>query len=364
MKQNTLVSIIVPTYKEAKNIPVLAEKIDDAMKNAGIPYEIIVVDDNSQDGIDQEVSKLKKKYPIDLKIRINERGLSSAVIEGFRIARGDIFVVMDADLSHPPEKIPDMVRPLIEKRADFMIGSRFVPGGSAEHFNWYRRLNAGVSRVLAMPFTRVKDPMAGFFAFPASILPPLEALNPLGFKIGLEVLVKSSPTSIKEIPIQFKERLYGESKLSIKEQVFYILHLVRLFNYKYKGLSEFIRFSLIGGSGMVVDLFFVFLSYQVLSLPFRIARVIGFIFALTMNFLLNRKYTFPHAGNGNIVKQYVSFFAVCCVGFLFNWIISVRLFETVPFFHRFYLFAAFVGILGGLLINFTGSKLFVFRKKG
>jgi dolichol-phosphate mannosyltransferase len=264
------ISIIVPTYKEAKNIPVLAEKINSALKKHKLGYEIIIVDDNSRDGIENAVIRLKKKYPVTLKVRVDERGLSSAVIEGFRIAKGDVFVVMDADLSHPPEKIPELIGKILNDGAEFVVGSRFVEGGSALHFDWYRKLNAWISKMLARPFTSVKDPMAGFFAFPKSILTNLEELNPLGFKIGLEVIVKCKPRKVVEIPIQFQERLYGESKLSFKEQVLYLFHLRRLFMYKYRHLAEFIQFALIGGIGMMVDLFFVFLSYGILSLPFRL----------------------------------------------------------------------------------------------
>ncbi len=356
------ISIIVPTYKEAKNIPVLAEKINSALKKHKLGYEIIIVDDNSRDGIENAVIRLKKKYPVTLKVRVDERGLSSAVIEGFRIAKGDVFVVMDADLSHPPEKIPELIGKILNDGAEFVVGSRFVEGGSALHFDWYRKLNAWISKMLARPFTSVKDPMAGFFAFPKSILTNLEELNPLGFKIGLEVIVKCKPRKVVEIPIQFQERLYGESKLSFKEQVLYLFHLRRLFMYKYRHLAEFIQFALIGGIGMMVDLFFVFLSYGILSLPFRAARVIGFVFALTNNFLLNRRFTFPHSKDGNIVHQYISFLAVCLVGFGINWAISVYLFEHLPFFNRYYLVAAFMGILGGLVVNFVGSKVFVFSK--
>lgn len=356
-------SVIVPTYKEAKNIPVLVEKIDEAMKSNKLPYEIVIIDDNSQDGIDAAVKKLQKKYPINLKIRTDERGLSSAVIAGFPVSKGDIFLVMDADLSHPPEKIPEMIKPIIDGKAEFVIGSRFVEGGSASHFNWYRKLNAWISKMLARPFTSVKDPMAGFFAFPKRILPKLETLNPLGFKIGLEILVKSSPKSTIEIPIRFKERLYGESKLSAKEQLLYIMHLMRLFNFKYRGLSEFIRFSLIGVSGTIVDLTFVYIAKDLLSLPFRMARVVGFIFALTSNFFLNRKFTFPHAGRDNMIRQYISFFSVCLAGFSINWFISVYLYEHLQFFHNYYLLAAFIGTLGGLMINFCGSKFLVFARK-
>jgi len=356
------ISIIVPTYKEADNIPELTKRIDLALKNTKYKYEIIIVDDNSQDGIDLKVEELKKQFPIKLKIRLTEKGLSSAVIAGFELASGKIFLVMDADLSHPPEKIPEMLDKISREDYDFVIGSRFVKGGSAEHFNIFRTLNALVSRLIARPFTSVKDPMAGFFAFKSELLKKNVKLNPLGFKIGLELLVKLSPKRVAEIPIQFQERLYGKSKLTLKQQILYLIHVWRLFRFKFRTLSEFIVFSLIGASGMVVDLTFVFISYDLLNLQFRIARAIGFVFALTSNFLLNRKYNFPKNGHG-IVKQYISFFIVSLLGFSVNWTISVYLYETSKFFNRYYLLAAFLGIIGGLFINFFGSKFFVFKKK-
>ncbi len=192
-----------------------------------------------------KVRNLSSKFNLNLKIRKNERGLSSAVIEGFNLARGDIFVVMDADLSHPPEKIPELITPILRGDAQFVIGSRFVEGGSAPHFNLYRKLNAWIPRILARPFTKAKDPMAGFFAFPRSLLDNVTQLNPLGFKIGLELIVKCSPQNIKEIPIVFQERLHGENKLNMREQINYLIHLKRLFEYKYQTISEFIKFEVV-----------------------------------------------------------------------------------------------------------------------
>lgn len=365
------ISIIVPTYKEAQNIPVLSEIVDHTMKKAGLPYEIVVIDDDSNDGIIEAVEKIKQKYSIKLMVRKGEKGLSSAVIAGFDISAGEIIVVMDADLSHPPQKIPELVMPILNGKSDFVIGSRFVEGGSVAHFNWYRKLNAWVSKMLARPFTKVTDPMAGFFAFHRRILEPSIELNPLGFKIGLEIMVKTSKKKICEIPIQFEERLHGESKLSLKEQLNYLLHLKRLFEYKYKIPAEFIKFCLIGGTGMIVDLTFVFISMQIFSnvviIPqsfhFRIARVIGFVFALTSNFLLNRRFTFAKANTGNIYRQYATFFIVSLIGFGVNWSISVYLNETTLFFNAHYLIAALMGILAGTLINFTGSKFIVFKHK-
>lgn len=360
-----LISIIVPTYKEAGNIPVLVSRIHDVMHKAKLQYQVVIVDDNSQDGIVEAVDALKKKkFPVTLKVRTDEKGLSSAVIAGFSLATGDIFLVMDADLSHPPEKIPELVNPIIEGKAEFVIGSRFVPGGTALHFDLYRKANALLSKILAYPFTRVKDPMAGFFAFPSRIIKKETPLNPLGFKIGLELLVKCAPAKVIEIPIQFQERLYGESKLTFKQQFLYIVHLMRLFRFKYRGLSEFFRFGAIGASGMVVDLSFVFITKELLGLPFRIARVIGFVFALTSNFFLNRHFTFEHGKSGNVCRQYAGFFSVSLMGFAVNWFLSVYLYEHHAFFHTHYLVASFLGILGGMMINFTGSKFFVFRRKG
>ncbi len=362
-------SIIVPTYKEAKNITPLSEQIDKAMKDAGLTYEIIIVDDNSKDGIIEAVELIKDRYNIRLKVRESERGLSSAVIAGFGLAKGEIIVVMDADLSHPPFKIPELITPILNDKYDFIIGSRFVKGGSAPHFNWYRKLNALVSKIIARPFTSVSDPMAGFFAFHRKLLRPGLMLNPLGFKIGLEMIVKASPKRISEIPIQFREREFGESKLSLKEQINYLIHIKRLFEYKYKTFAQFIKFCLIGGSGTLVDLAIVYLSMQtfmisgIISTPyrFRTARVIGYVFAVTSNFLLNRKFTFPEAARGNIHRQYMSFFIVSLLGFIVNFSISVYLHEHIAFFNKYYLLAAFMGIIGGTLINFSGNKLFVFK---
>jgi dolichol-phosphate mannosyltransferase len=361
MTKEIFTSVIVPTYKEVKNIPVLVKKIDDALRIKKIKYEVIIIDDNSNDGTIKAVDALREKYPVSLIVRTDKRGLSSAVVEGIRCAHGNTCVVMDADLSHPPEKIPDLIYE-ITNGAEFSIGSRFVSGGSAEHFNLFRKCNAWISKIFALPFTRVKDPMAGFFAFPRSLIKNIDSLNPLGFKIGLEIMVKCSPKKISEIPIIFHERLYGESKLSIKEQINYILHLLRLFDYKYYKLSEVVKFGLAGTGGMILDLSCVHVSYGLFGIPFRVARITGFVLALTANFFINRKVTFHRAKRRNVFYQYIEFFVICVIGFAINWYISVRLFENYGFFNRHYLIASFIGVVCGFVVNFIGSKNVVFRK--
>lgn len=369
--KNKLISIIIPTYKEACNIPVLCEKIDNAMKLNNFKYEIVIVDDNSQDGIIENVEKIKQKYNIILKIRKDKRGLSSAVIEGIRISKGNFKVVMDADLSHPAEKIPNMIEILQKGEADFVVGSRFVEGGSAEHFNLFRKMNAFVSKMIARPFTKISDPMAGFFAFNESILVDIDSLNPLGFKIGLEIIVKTNPEKIVEIPIQFQERLYGESKLSLKEQFNYLIHVKRLWEFKYKSLSEFIKFSIVGVSGIIVNLATLYVFKKILTiyisakydaLPFKISLVIAFLISLTTNFLLNRKFTFIQGTERHIFKQYVEFFIFALFAFVVNWFFSVYLYESYEYFTSNYMLAALLGILLGMMVNFFGSKFVVFRE--
>ena len=228
------ISIIVPTYREAENIPVLSREIDMAMRAARLSYEIVIVDDDSGDGIAEAVDALRShQFAVTLIVRKQVRDLSSAVLAGVFQATGDVLVVMDADLSHPPAIIPDLVAPIARDEADFVIGSRFVAGGSAGFSNNYRRLSALAARMLARPLTAVNDPMAGFFAFHRRLLTSRVILNPLGFKVGLEIIVKAAPRRITEIGIRFQNRRHGESKLSLKEQANYLIHVGRLYGYKF-----------------------------------------------------------------------------------------------------------------------------------
>ncbi|MDP8297933.1 MAG: polyprenol monophosphomannose synthase [Candidatus Orphnella occulta] len=227
-------SIVIPTYKEADNIEYLIKGIDHAMQNLNYEYEVVLVDDNSKDGIEDLVPILSKEYPVRIKIRKAKRDLSASVLEGFNISMGDILVVMDADLSHPPDKLQELIAPIAENRCDVSIGSRFIKGADIVGFGFFRRMNAAVSRVLARPFTNVSDPMSGFFAFRRGIIADYGILNPIGFKIALEILVKSGAEKIAEIPIRFAKRYAGRGKLSMREQFKYLWHLFRLFLFKIK----------------------------------------------------------------------------------------------------------------------------------
>lgn len=222
------VSVVVPTFKEAANIAELVERIEHAVPNS----EIVIVDDNSNDGTDEVVRGLDRPH-VRLHVRTKERGLSSAVIAGCRLANAPIIVVMDADLSHPPEAIPAMIAQL-EGGGDFVVGSRYVAGGSTDSaWTLFRRINSVSATILARPLTRLSDPMSGFFAMRAADFDATRSLNPIGYKIALELLVKGPFRETREVPIHFADRKRGESKLSLKEQLRYIRHLARLYRHKF-----------------------------------------------------------------------------------------------------------------------------------
>ncbi|MBN2434580.1 MAG: glycosyltransferase family 2 protein [Spirochaetes bacterium] len=355
------VSIVVPAYKEAQNIPVLVERLYTAFDSSDHSCSVIIVDDDSMDGTVEAVSRLKKKYPVQLHVRTRERGLSSAVLAGFALSKGDIFICMDADLSHPPEKTVEMCDLIEKEGADFVIGSRNVAGGSADSFNLYRKLNAFVSRMLARPLAKTSDPMAGFFAFRSSLYTDqlVSMLNPVGWKICLEILVKMKPENVREIPIVFAERLYGESKLSLKEQINYLVHLKRLYYHKFKGLARFMVFSVVGASGIVVDLTIVFVVTDIAGAPFKYSRIAGIAGAMTTNFILNRYFTFEERPARNIFTSYVSFALVCSLGAALNWYVSMKMHSG---FGMHYIIASLTGIVAGTFVNYAGSTLLVFRK--
>ena len=157
--------------------------------------------------------------------------MSSAVLRGFEEARGEKLVCMDADLSHPPESLPQILEALDDH--EMVVGSRYADGGSVDDdWGFFRSLNSRVATMLARPFTNIKDPLAGFFAIPRSVFRRTSEWDPVGYKIGLEILVKAGCRRVAEVPIHFTDRLRGESKLSLREQLNYLRHLVRLARHK------------------------------------------------------------------------------------------------------------------------------------
>lgn len=227
------ISIIIPTYNEAKNIVRLVEEIFSCLKKSKINSELIIVDDNSPDGTGRIADRLAKRYNIKVIHRKGKLGLGSAVIEGFKVAKNDILGVMDADLSHPPKAILRTVAPIMKDEADFVIASRYEPGGGIEEWPFHRKMISDIARIMTRPLTRAGDPLSGFFFLKRGILNGVK-LEHKGYKICLEMLVKAKYKKLKEVPYIFRNRFVGQSKMGINEYINYIKNIIGLMIYKVK----------------------------------------------------------------------------------------------------------------------------------
>lgn len=227
------VSIVVPTYNERENLAPLAERLFATLDPAST--ELLIVDDDSPDRTAAEAQRLAARYPVRCLVRRGDRDLSRAVVHGLRDARGRLCVVMDADLSHPPEAIPRLIEALDKPRLKMAIGSRFAPGGRVDAY-WplHRRLISSIGRLLARPLTGVRDMMSGFFCVRRAEV-DLDRLRPLGYKIALELIVRHGWRNIVEIPITFTDRAAGRTKLSLAVQGRYLRHLARLYAFRLFG---------------------------------------------------------------------------------------------------------------------------------
>ncbi len=232
------ITLVIPTYNESENVPILVGQVFKIFDQAKLAGKVVIVDDNSPDETWRITGELKEKYPaLEVIRRLKGRGLSSAVLEGFRSSGSDILGVMDADLSHPPEKIPELVEPIIRGDADFVIGSRYMSEGEIEKWPLRRKLSSKLATLAVFGLTRVKDPMSGFFFLKREVIEGVK-LSPKGFKIGLEILVRGNYAKVTEIPIIFRDREYGVSKLSSGVISEYLLHISKLYIYQ---LSKKIR---------------------------------------------------------------------------------------------------------------------------
>lgn len=351
-------SVIVPTYREVESLPHLLPRLLAVVRELGVPVEVLIMDDQSNDGSSEFVQSFGASE-VSIVVRNGKRGLSPAVVNGFRMARGKYLVCIDADLSHPPETIPTMIEKLAAG-ADFVIGSRYVDGGSTEaDWGLFRQLNSSVATWLARPFTCVKDPMSGFIALSRERFNQATDLNPIGYKIGLELLVKCGCQRVEEVPIHFANRKAGESKLSLKEQLRYVQHLRRLFVFKYPNWSYILQFGFVGAVGTGVNLGVLTLMTQV-GVPPMIAIAGGIGVSLFTNFILNRRFTFGYSRHQAFWPQFAGFVAASALGALVNYITALMILRSVPTMPI--QVAAAIGIAFGMVFNYLSSRYMVFRK--
>lgn len=226
-------SIIIPCFNEGENVIKMTERISAALKNCDLKYEIIFIDD-SKDNTPELLEKLSQTFQhVHYIHRHNARGLGTAVVEGFLRATGKYFIVMDADLQHPPELLPDIIKKL--QTHEIVIPSRFIHGGSDGGLNAFRKLVSWTARKIGQfaikRFRSISDCTSGFFGLHRDIIQNV-TLNPSSWKILMEIIVKSNYKTIAEIPYQFIARDLGDSKMSMKEQARYLFHVFQLMCYE------------------------------------------------------------------------------------------------------------------------------------
>ena len=359
-----ILSVIVPTFREAANVPVLFERLKTAL--AGLPWEMIVVDDNSPDGTYDVAFAIAKRDPrLRCLRRVNRSGLAGAVIEGWLSSSADFVAVIDGDLQHDEAILPKMYAALAADDGDLAIGTRIPDETQPKGLSparqalsdlgaWFFRRIAGVS---------VSDPMSGFFMTRREIVAKLApTLSPDGFKILVDVVLTSGGNlRIVETPYVFRQRLAGESKLSPLVGLDF-LGLVA--HHATGGVlpTRFLLFALIGGVGLGVHL--VALSAIVASfglVDFNAAQIVATIAAMASNFALNNEITYRsmrYRGFG-MIKGFCIFAVLCSVGAIANINIASWLFRSRGVWWA----AGLAGALIGVVWNYAASNTFVWRRR-
>jgi dolichol-phosphate mannosyltransferase len=350
LEKSVKFSLIVPTYNESKNLAKLVEILTQLLNNYFQEnYELIIVDDNSPDLTWQVGLDLMPNYPqLRVMRRQGEKGLSTAVIRGWQASQGEILGVIDGDLQHPPETLIKMLDEMVNG-ADLVVASRHVEGGGVSDWGFMRRVlsrGAQMLGLLILPnvIGRVSDPMSGYFMVRRSAIANYP-MNPLGYKILIEVLGRGNIGSVAEVGYVFQERQEGESKVTWRQYVDYILHLLRL---RSRGritklreklrvpVKRFLKFGLVGFSGVFVDMAIFYLLSDASTMGWGLTRskIIAAEVAVLNNFLWNDLWTFrdlaqQQFGRRKLIKRFVKFNLICLVGIGLNLIILNFLYKNL-----------------------------------
>jgi dolichol-phosphate mannosyltransferase len=356
-------SVIVPTFNERDNVTTLFRRLEAAL--VGVVWEVIFVDDNSPDGTSDVVRAMARQ---DSRVRclrrIGRRGLSGACIEGILASSAPYAAVIDADLQHDETQLPKMLALLQDGKADLVVGSRYIEGGSADSFNKQRAGASALATEVAKRVLRVKvaDPMSGFFMIRRDRFEQLAPqLSTQGFKILLDVVASArGDLRVVEIPYVFGSRLHGESKLdSMVALDFLGLVLAKLTNDLVS--LRFLLFGMVGSLGLFVHIATLFVGLETLRFSFPHAQAFGAVVAMTSNFILNNFLTYrdQRLKGLAILRGLLLFYLVCSVGLFANVGVAFSVYDQQPI----WWLAGAAGALMGVVWNYAMSGLFVWRKR-
>ncbi len=227
-------TMVVPTYNERDRLAELVEAVFAAAADRGVVLEMVIVDDNSPDGTGRLADELAMRHRLTVVHRAGKLGLGTAVVAGFARASADVVGVMDADFSHPPALVPRMLKVFQATRADLLVASRYIPGGSTPTWPLRRRLLSQAACLLARGLSPIRDATSGFFLIRRAIAEHV-TIQAGGFKICLELLVRGGPERLTEMPFRFDDRELGESKMSSREAAGYLVQLKDLYRLRWSG---------------------------------------------------------------------------------------------------------------------------------
>jgi dolichol-phosphate mannosyltransferase len=342
-----MISVVIPTYQEAESIQQTLRRAATALWTFGEEFELIVVDDASDDGTAELAESLQSELPVRVLRRTGERGLATAVVDGWATARGDVLGVMDGDLQHPPEVLTDLAEAMRRTQADLVVASRYCRGGGARDWPWWRRVISAAAThlaatVLPLRLSGMTDPMSGMFLVRARALEGVE-LSPLGYKILLEVVGKGKIAKSSEVPYRFEERELGP-----RQYAEYLVHLVRLARSTGQARA-WGRYALMGLTGAAVNLVALEAMGVRFQWPLAGAVAAAIELALVYNFFGNQLLTFSRRASGGLGPQLARYEIICAPGAVLNGFLTLALFRAgLPL-----LGAAALGIAADGLVNLT-----------
>lgn len=353
-------SVVIPTLNEAENIETIISRVYHATHESGInAAEIIVVDDSSTDGTIQVVKGLQQDFPVRFIQRYDKSGLASAVIKGAQDARYDVVLVMDADLSHPPEKIPDLYRMVADGGYDMAVGSRYIQGGSTPDWPLKRKITSRAATLLAYPFVDINDPMSGFFCVGREYLAQLP-LETAGFKIGFEVIARyGEKFRIAEIPIDFRDRQKGESKLGRGVIVDYLKQLMRITGASLAPDDKYIPLLMSLIVGLTLDLG-VFLSLVRDGQELGTANTVSSGLAALFYMISFGAYTLSRPGLQQRLVQLLLLPIVALFAFCVRAGVLATVVQTI---HLSWQYGMVSSIISGTALLYVGSVFWVFPEK-
>ena len=354
----TQFSVVVPTLNEADNIDLLLTRLF-ALNLPPDNFEVIFVDDGSFDGTQDKIRAWVKRKNVRLIERREKPDLTASILSGVAIARSNVIVVMDADLSHPPDRLTAVVEPVLSGSYDIAVGSRYVPGGGTEGWPLHRQWLSRIGCWLARPICDVSDATSGFFAVRKDLIATITE-RARGYKILLELLVAGQgKIMVVEVPIRFRDRTRGVSKLSFSHQWTYLQRLSALAGGTIS-VNTASKFAMVGLCGVIVDtlLFQMLVIYET---GLAQAHIVSFFAAATVNYSLNSKWSFRshHAGYlrwdqfGRFLM--IGMFALLLRGgvlalLVYGWHVPAEL-------------AIFPAIAATAVVNYLGSAFYVFPVK-